>query len=95
MHPAIGAIFDVGIVAFRVAAIVPIISRTSLWRNLYDLLLLDINRRRCGHRNDRRIAVIRRIPRIPAIPAIPAVSPIPRRIPVSGWIIRHPVTIIT
>gem|GEM_PF-3958469 len=37
--PAIGAIFDIGIVAFRVASIVPIIIGARLWRSLYDLLL--------------------------------------------------------
>lgn len=42
LQPAARAIFDVGIITFRFAAIVPIIDRWSLWRSLDDLrLLLD------------------------------------------------------
>ena len=64
LQPAARAVFDVGIVAFRITAIMPIIGCLSLRLrlNLYDLwLLLDVNRWCRRHCNGRRIPVIRRI----------------------------------
>ena len=77
LQPAIWTVFDVGIVSFRLTAVVPIIGRLSLSLslglglglklrlrlNLYDLgLLLDINRWRRRHCNGGRIPIIWCIP---------------------------------
>ena len=65
LQPAIGAVFDVGIVAFRITAIMPIIRCLSLRLrlNLYDLwLLLDVNRWCRRHCDGGRIAIIWCIP---------------------------------
>ena len=57
MQPTAGAAFYIGIVAFRVAAIMPIVGCLGLWLDLHDFLALYVNRRWCRrYRNHRGIA---------------------------------------
>jgi len=60
LEPTLGATFNVRIIAFRIAAIVPIIRRLGL--SLNHILPLNVNRGRSNGRcNDRRISIRRRI----------------------------------
>lgn len=89
LQPAAGAIFDVGIISLRLAAIMPVVGRRSRgrchWRSLYDLwLLLDDNR---GGRNGDDRGISRRpisVRRISAIPISRRPITIGRRIPIIG-----------
>ena len=61
LQPALRTVFHIGIVAFRISAIVPVIGTLSLWRHLHDPLLLDIDRRSGRNGDNRCISIIRRI----------------------------------
>jgi hypothetical protein len=60
--PAAGAAFHIRIVAFRIAAIMPIVGCLGLGLHLHDILALYVNRRRRRYGNhrgigDRRVTV--------------------------------------
>ena len=55
MHPTAGAAFHIGIVAFRIAAIMPIVGCLSLRLDLHDILALYVDRRWRRYSNHRRI----------------------------------------
>src|SRR5574340_1674700 len=60
LQPASGAIFDVGIIAFRTAAIVPVTRGLRLRLDLHGLLLDIYGRRRNRRRDGGRCITIRR-----------------------------------
>src|SRR5690349_2128821 len=51
LHPTAGAALDIGIIALRVAAIMPVIRDLRLSWNMHDILPLNVNRGngRCCH----------------------------------------------
>jgi hypothetical protein len=89
LYPAIGTAFHVGIVAFRVAAIMPVVGCLGLWLGLRHLLLY-INRWRCRYGDHWGIGSGR-----VAISSISSVSIPPIPVSISGWaIIRGAASII-
>jgi hypothetical protein len=55
LHPTAGAAFHIGIVALRIAAIMPIVGCLGLRLHLHDILALYIDRRRRRYGNHRGI----------------------------------------
>ena len=98
MQPSVRAFFHVGIIPFRVPAIVPIVGSLSLRLDLHGLPLLDVNNRSGRSRNSRGIPIRLRISVIRRITIIRRVAG--RRIAVTvsvairRWIIRRPVGIV-
>jgi hypothetical protein len=73
LYPAFGTVFHVGVVALRIAAVMPVVGCLSLRLGLR-YLLLYIDRRRCRHRDNRGIGCGRvAVPSI-SIPTIPPIS---------------------
>jgi hypothetical protein len=76
LQPAAGAIFDVGIIAFRVAAVMPVIRRLGLRLDLHNFLPLNIH--------GRWRSLYRYSGGVPIPSSIPVASPIAVSSPVSG-----------
>ena len=92
MQPSVRTFFHIGVIPFRVSAVVPIVGSLTLRLDLHHFLLLDVRGWRGGSHNSRgipirlRISVVRRVPdRRIAI----SVSVAVRR-----WIIRCPAAIV-
>jgi hypothetical protein len=98
LQPPVRAFFYVGIISFRVSAVVPIAGSLHLWLDLHDFLLLNVNGWCGGRHNSRgvpirlRISVIGRVTIIRRVPDR-RIS-IPASVAIRRWIIRRPAAIV-